>query len=74
MSITLLPGVRITSKICLFTAILADTHNPSFDALLSDNSSNSQETVVEGWQVHFLWLIGVSTLNTCARSILTIKC
>ena len=25
--------------------------NPPFDALLSENSSNSQETSVEGWQV-----------------------
>ena len=51
MSIASLPGVGITSKICLLTATLADKDNPSSDALLSDNSSNSQETFVEGWQV-----------------------
>ena len=51
MSIALLPGIGITSEICLLTATLADKNNPSSDALLSDNSSNSQETFVEGWQV-----------------------
>ena len=51
MSIASLPGIGITSKICLLTATLADKDNPSSDALLSDNSSNSQETFVEGWQV-----------------------
>ena len=44
MSIALLPGIGITSEICLLTATLADKDNPSSDALLSDNSSNSQET------------------------------
>ena len=53
MSMVLLPSVRITSQICLLTATLADKDNPSSDVLLSDNSSNSQETFVEGWQVHF---------------------
>ena len=48
-----LPSVRITSEICLLTATLADKDNPSSDALLSDNLSNSQETFVEGRRVHF---------------------
>ena len=48
----MLPGVGITSEICLLTATLADKDNPSSDALLSDNSSNSQETFVEGQPVH----------------------
>ena len=49
MSMALLPSIRITSKICLLTAAtLADKDNPSFDAFLSDNLSNSQETFVEG--------------------------
>ena len=30
-------------QVCLVTATLADKNNPSSDALLSDNSSNSQE-------------------------------
>ena len=51
MSIALLPGIRITSEICLLTATLTDKDNPLSDALLSDNSSNSQETFVEGRQV-----------------------
>ena len=51
MSIASLPGVGITSEICLLTATLADKENPSFDALLSDNSLNSQETFVEGRQI-----------------------
>ena len=46
-----LPGVEITSEICLLTATLADKNNPSSNTLLSDNLSNSQETFVEGWQV-----------------------
>ena len=56
-----LPSVRITPKICLLTATLAD-NNSSSDAV-SDNSSNGQETFIEGWQVHFRWLVGVSTLH-----------
>ena len=52
-SMALLPSVRITSEICLFTAILTDKDNPSSDALLSENLSNSQETFVEGRRVHF---------------------
>ena len=39
-----LPNVRITSEICSLTATLDDKDNPSSDALLSDNWSNSQET------------------------------
>ena len=50
-SIASLPGVGITSEICLLTATLADKDNPSSDALLSDNLSNNQETLVEGRQV-----------------------
>ena len=70
----LLPVIRITSEICLLTATLSDKDNPSTDALLSDNSSNSQETFVEGWQVCFCWLVGLSTLHASARSPnLTIK-
>ena len=48
MRMTALPRVRVTSEIGLLTATLADKYNPSFDALLSDNSSNSQETFVQG--------------------------
>ena len=51
-SIASLPGIRITSEICLLTATLADKDNPLSNALLSDNSSNSQETFVEAWRVH----------------------
>ena len=53
MSTALLPSVRITFEICLLTATLTDNDNPSSDALLSDNSSNSQETFAEGQRVHF---------------------
>ena len=44
----LLPGIRITSEICLLITTLADKDNPSSDTLLSDNLSNSQDTFVEG--------------------------
>ena len=44
----LLPSIRITSEIYLLTATLTDKDNPSSDALLSDNSSNSQETFLKG--------------------------
>ena len=47
-----IPGIRNTSEICLLTATVADKDNPSSDAL-SDNSTNSQETFVEGRQVCF---------------------
>ena len=47
MSMASLPSVRITFEICSLTATLADKDNPSSDALLSDNSSNSQETFVK---------------------------
>ena len=69
MSIASLPGVGITSKICLLTATLADKDNPSSDALLSDNSSNSQETFVEGWQVRS-WIArrGIYSAHTCLVS------
>ena len=48
MNIASLPGIGITSEISLLTATLADKDNPSSDTLLSDDSSNSQETFVEG--------------------------
>ena len=46
-SMASLPSVRITSEICLLTAMLVDKDNPLSDTLLSDNWSNSQETFVE---------------------------
>ena len=49
----LLHSIRITSEICSLTATLAANDNQSSDALLSDNSSNSQETYVEGRQFRF---------------------
>ena len=45
MSMATLPSIIITFEVCL---LLMDKDNPSFDALLSDNSSNSLETFVEG--------------------------
>ena len=51
-----LPSIRITSETCSLTATLVVKDNLSSDAtdaLLSDNSSNSQETFVKGWRVHF---------------------
>ena len=48
-----LPGVRIISEIYLLTVTLTDKDNPSYDALLSDNLSNSQESFVEEWCVCF---------------------
>ena len=45
MSMALLPSIRITSEICLLNT---DEDNQSSDTLLSKNSSNSQETFVEG--------------------------
>ena len=53
LSMVLLPTIKITSKICSLIVTIADKDNPSSDALLSDNSSNSQETFVKGKQVHF---------------------
>ena len=50
-SIASLPGIGITSKICLLTATLTDKDNPSSDPLLSDNSSNSKKLFIEEWQV-----------------------
>ena len=47
----MLPGVGITSEICLLTATLTDKDNPLSDTLSSNNSSNSRETFVEGQQV-----------------------
>ena len=51
MSITLLPGIRITSEICLFIATLADKDNRSSHALLSDSLSYNPETFIEGQRV-----------------------
>ena len=42
--------------------------NPSFDELLLEDLSNSQETFVEGRRVCFWRFIGVSTLHVRARS------
>ena len=69
MSIASLPGIGITSEICLLTATLADKDNPSSDALLSDNLSNSQETFVEGRQVRS-WMTrrGIYSAHTCSLS------
>ena len=64
----MLPGVGITSEICLLTATLADKDNPSSDALLSDNLSNSQETFVEGWRVHS-WMARRGIYSACACSV-----
>ena len=65
----ILPGGGITSKICLLTAALADKDNSSSDVLLSDNSSNSQETfLLKGGKFVLGWLVGVSTLHVHARS------
>ena len=69
MSIALLPGIGITSKIYLLAATLADKDNPLSDALLSDNSSNSQETFVEGRQVcSRMSRRGVYAARTCSVS------
>ena len=43
----------ISSEICSLTATLVIKDNPSSDAILSENSSSSQETFAEGQQVHF---------------------
>ena len=48
-----LPGMRITSEIGLLTATLTNKDNLSSDALLSDYSSNSQETFVEWRRIRF---------------------
>ena len=48
----LLPSVKITFEIFSLTATLAAKDNPLFDALLSDNMSNNQETFVEKQGVH----------------------
>ena len=45
LSMTSLPDIRITSEI---TSTLTNKDNPSSDALLSDDSSNGQETFVVG--------------------------
>ena len=64
-----LPGVGITSEICLLTATLADKDNPSSDTLLSDNSSNSQETFVEGRQVRSrMARKGIYSVHACLVS------
>ena len=63
----MLPGLEITSKMCLLTATLADKDNPLSDALLSDNSSNSQETFVEGRRVYSrMARRGIYSAHTCS--------
>ena len=66
MSIASSPGVGITSEICLLTAALADKDNPLSDALLSDNSSNSQETFVK-WRRACSWMAcrGIYSARVC---------
>ena len=49
-SIVSLPGIRITSKICLLTATLADKDNPMHGYQIIRQIA-SQETFVEGRQV-----------------------
>ena len=69
MSIASLPGIRITSEICLLTATLADKDNPSSDALLSDNSPHRQETFVEGRQVcSQMARRGIYSAHVCSKS------
>ena len=65
--------IRYT-KICLLAAILTDKDNSLSDALLSVNSSKSQETFIEGHRVCFWLLIVVSPLHVRTWSPnLTIK-
>ena len=59
MSIASLPGVEITSEICLLTATLTDKGNPS---------SNSQETFLKGGRFVLGWLVGVSALHVYSIS------
>ena len=67
-TMSIVPGVGITSEI-LLTATLADKDNPSSNALLSDNSSNSQETFVEGRQVRSRMACrGIYSACTCSVS------
>ena len=76
MNIASLPSVGITSEICSLTATLIDKDNPSSDTL-SDNSSNSQETFVEGWQV-CSWMArrDIYSARACSvsKSYYNIKC
>ena len=67
-SIASLTGVGITSETCLLTATLADKDNPLSDTLLSDNSSNSQETFVEGRWV-CSWMAHRCIYSACACSV-----
>ena len=78
MCMRVITGINLVCcEYCIFTwrknhfqdlFINCYTDNPLLDTLLLDDSSNSQETFVEGWQVHFGWLRGISTLHTRARS------
>ena len=69
MSIASLPGIGITSEIRLLTATLADKDNPLPDALLSDDSLNSQETFVEGRQVRsWMALKNIYSARACLVS------
>ena len=47
---------------------VAEQHDVERLVKAADNSLNSQETFVEGWQVHFWQLIGVSILHAHALS------
>ena len=55
--ISIITGVNLVYHeygiVTLLTTTLTDKDNPLSDTLLSDNSSNSQETFIKGWQVHF---------------------
>ena len=65
----MLPGIGVTSEICLLTATLADKDNPMSDALLSDNSSNSQKTFVEERQVRSQMACrGIYSARACSVS------
>ena len=68
MSMALLPSVRITSKISLLIATLADKDNPSSDALLSDNLSNSQETCRRVAHSFLMAHRGIYSARSCSVS------
>ena len=68
MNIASLPGVGITSEICLLTAILADKDNPSSEPSSDAVIRNSQETFAERRQVRSRMACRVSTLHACSVS------
>ena len=82
MCISIIMGVNVVChKYCIVTwhrnhfrdlfinCYTADKDNPSSDALLSDNLSNSQKTFVEGQQVHS-WMArrGIYSARSCSVS------